>query len=202
MIKQITSLSAVAITAVLMSTGVLAHSGKFLTDGAGNKVLDGNGECALAANGSDICNPPAPVIVPVVKAAPTAIVVPAPPVRIVKNVSLSGDALFANNSAVLTDAGKAAVDPIIAEVFAITNSEVSLVGHADSRGKDDYNKALSQRRAQSVADYMVSKGVAASAISVAGLGESNPVATNATPEGRAKNRRVDASLKGEKITFK
>jgi outer membrane protein OmpA-like peptidoglycan-associated protein len=114
-------------------------------------VLDGNGECALAANGSDICNPPAPVIVPVVKVAPIAIVVPAPPVRIVKNVSLSGDALFANNSAVLTDAGKAAVDPIIAEVFAITKSEVSLVGHADSR---------------------------------------------------AKNRRVDASLKGEKITFK
>ena len=200
MIKQITSLSAVAITAVLMSTGVLAHSGIFLTDGAGNKVLDGNGECALAANGSDICNPPAPVIVPVVKAAP--IVVPAPPVRTVQNVSLSGDALFANDSAVLTDAGKAAVDPIIAEVFAITNSEVSLVGHADSRGKDDYNKALSQRRAQSVADYMVSKGVAASAISVAGLGESNPVATNTTREGRAKNRRVDASLKGEKITFK
>lgn len=206
MIKQIISLSAVALTTVLMSTGVLAHGGKFLADNAGNKVLDGNGNCVLAANGTDSCAPPAPVVVaapaPVVKAAPKPIVVPAPPVRTVQNVSLEGDALFATNSAVLTDAGKASVDPIITEVFANTNYEVSLVGHADSRGKDDYNKDLSLRRAQSVADYMVSKGVAASAISVGGLGESNPVATNATREGRAKNRRVDVSFSGEKITFK
>ncbi len=50
MINKVTSLSAIALTALLISTGVLAHSGKFLTDGAGNKVLDGNGDCVLAAS--------------------------------------------------------------------------------------------------------------------------------------------------------
>ena len=47
MINKVTSLSAIALTALLISTGVLAHSGKFLTDGAGNKVLDGNGDCVF-----------------------------------------------------------------------------------------------------------------------------------------------------------
>jgi OOP family OmpA-OmpF porin len=76
------------------------------------------------------------------------------------------------------------------------------VGHADSRGDADYNQKLSERRAQSVADYMISQGIDASVIAVSGRGEANPVASNASREGRAKNRRVDASFSGEKITFK
>lgn len=178
MINKITNLSAIALTAVLISTGALAHTGKFLSDGAGNKVLDGNGECVLAANGTDVCAPPAPVVVvaPVVKPAPKPVVVPAPPKRIVQNVSFAGDALFANNSAVLTDAGKASVDPIIVGSRNVNDFKVSLVGHADSRGAADYNQKLSERRAQSVADYMVSKGIKASAITVSGRGESSPVA--------------------------
>jgi OOP family OmpA-OmpF porin len=205
MINKIISLSAIALTTVLMSTSALAHSGKFLSDGAGNRVLDGNGDCVLANNGADVCAPPAPVVVapaPVVKPAPKPVVVPEPPKRIVQNVSFAGDALFATNSAVLTDAGKASVDPIIVGSRKVNDFKVALIGHADSRGDAGYNQKLSERRAQSVADYMVNRGVKASAITVSGRGEASPVASNASSEGRAKNRRVDASFSGEKITFK
>ena len=205
MINKIISLSAIALTTVLMSTSALAHSGKFLSDGAGNRVLDGNGDCVLANNGADVCAPPAPVVVapaPVVKPAPKPVVVPEPPKRIVQNVSFAGDALFATNSAVLTDAGKASVDPIIVGSRKVNDFKVALIGHAGSRGDAGYNQKLSERRAQSVADYMVNRGVKASAITVSGRGEASPVASNASREGRAKNRRVDASFSGEKITFK
>ena len=198
MINKVTSLSAIALTALLISTGVFAHSGKFLTDSAGNKVLDGNGNCVLADNGSDVCAPPAPVV----KLAPKPVVAPEPPQRIVQNVSFAGDALFEHNSAVLTDAGKASVDPIIIGSRKVNDFEVALVGHADSSGEIDYNQKLSERRAQSVADYMIGKGVVASAITISGRGETNPAASNTSREGRAKNRRVEASFSGEKITFK
>ncbi|MFT6342895.1 MAG: OOP family OmpA-OmpF porin [Glaciecola sp.] len=102
----------------------------------------------------------------------------------------------------LTDAGKASVDPIIVGSRKVNDFKVALIGHADSRGDAGYNQKLSERRAQSVADYMVNKGVKASAITVSGRGEASPVASNASSEGRAKNRRVDASFSGEKITFK
>ncbi len=207
MVKKIASLSAIALTAAFMSTGSFAHSGDNLADGSGNKILDGRGECVLATFGEELCNVPAPAApAPAPVAAPTPtpapIVVPEPPKRTVENVSFSGDALFATNSAVLTDAGKASIDPIIDGSRNFNNFKISLFGHADSRGDAGYNQQLSERRAQSVANYMISKGVAASAISVFGRGETDPVASNATAEGRAKNRRVDASFSGEKITFK
>ncbi len=206
MVKKIASLSAVALSVALMSSGAVAHSGKFLADGSGNKIVNGFGECVLTPVGTDACNPPAPAPAPAPVAAPAPAPapapVPAPPERVVEAVSFEGDALFATNSAVLTDAGKASIDPIIVGARDLNDFKISLFGHADSRGNDDYNMKLSERRAQSVADYMISKGVAASAISVFGRGETEPVASNATAEGRAKNRRVDASFSGEKITFK
>jgi len=208
MIKKIANLSAVALTAAFMSTAALAHTGDNLTDGSGHKVLDGRGDCVLATFGEELCNVPAPVAAPkpapvaAPKPVPTPIVVPEPPKRIVENVSFSGDALFATNSAVLTNAGKASIDPVIDGSRNFNNFKVSLFGHADSRGDAGYNQGLSERRAQAVADYMISKGVSASSISVFGRGETEPVASNATAEGRAKNRRVDASFSGEKVTFK
>ena len=69
-------------------------------------------------------------------------------------------------------------------------------GHTDSIGTDAYNQKLSERRATSVKEYMVSKGVSAAKITTLGKGETQPVATNKTKEGRAKNRRVDIEFKG------
>lgn len=68
---------------------------------------------------------------------------------------------------------------------------VEVAGHTDSRGSDEYNQGLSERRANRVRDYLASKGVTASRLSARGYGESRPVSSNDTDEGRADNRRVE-----------
>ena len=75
---------------------------------------------------------------------------------------------------------------------------VIATGHTDSIGTDEYNQKLSERRAAAVKDYLVSKGMPAAKITTIGKGESQPVATNKTAEGRQKNRRVDIEFKGVK----
>ncbi|WKL58138.1 OmpA family protein [Asticcacaulis sp. ZE23SCel15] len=72
---------------------------------------------------------------------------------------------------------------------------IDVIGHANSTGADDYNQALSERRANSVANYMSSRGVAYQRIYVAGAGETRPIASNDTKSGRAQNRRVEVTLR-------
>jgi outer membrane protein OmpA-like peptidoglycan-associated protein len=71
---------------------------------------------------------------------------------------------------------------------------VEVIGHTDSRGSDEVNKPLSINRADAVRDYLTARGVASSRISIDGRGESQPVASNDTAEGRAQNRRVEIFL--------
>ncbi len=89
--------------------------------------------------------------------------------------------------------------PVLDEAAQLLKDEgtASIVaeGHTDSRGSDAYNMGLSRRRADSVKKYLVDHGVAASRISTEGFGESKPVATNATADGRQQNRRVELRLK-------
>jgi OOP family OmpA-OmpF porin len=74
---------------------------------------------------------------------------------------------------------------------------VEIAGHTDSVGSDEYNQKLSERRAKAVRDYMVNElGMDGNLFSAVGYGESKPVATNDTDEGRAENRRILAELKG------
>jgi outer membrane protein OmpA-like peptidoglycan-associated protein len=73
-------------------------------------------------------------------------------------------------------------------------ASVSVTGHTDSSGPEAYNQALSERRAQAVVDYLVSLGVSASRLTSAGAGELQPVADNATADGRAQNRRVELDV--------
>lgn len=68
---------------------------------------------------------------------------------------------------------------------------LSLEGHTDSQGDDDYNQKLSEKRAQSVKKYLVGKGIEEARIKAVGYGETKPIADNATAEGREKNRRVE-----------
>jgi len=68
---------------------------------------------------------------------------------------------------------------------------VAVEGHTDSVGSDAYNQKLSERRAQAAVDYLVSQGVDASRLQPTGYGESKPMASNDTADGRAQNRRVD-----------
>ncbi len=80
-----------------------------------------------------------------------------------------------------------------------TVTGVKVVGHTDSRGSDAYNQGLSEKRAASVAQFLVSQGIPANIISAFGQGESNPVASNATKEGRQQNRRVDITVSGVQV---
>jgi outer membrane protein OmpA-like peptidoglycan-associated protein len=71
---------------------------------------------------------------------------------------------------------------------------IDVLGHTDSTGSDAYNQALSERRAQSVSDYLAARGVARARIGIRGYGESQPIASNDTDTGRAENRRVEIKV--------
>ncbi|HLS83036.1 MAG TPA: OmpA family protein, partial [Arenimonas sp.] len=71
---------------------------------------------------------------------------------------------------------------------------IEVAGHTDSVGSDAYNQKLSERRAQAVADYLISRGVSGTRLMVIGAGESHPVASNETEAGRAENRRVELTI--------
>jgi OOP family OmpA-OmpF porin len=101
--------------------------------------------------------------------------------------------LFDFDKAVLKEEGKVALHELDDEIKAKGAKvvDIDVIGHTDSTGPEDYNLDLSVRRAQAVADYIISEGIDASIIDVSGEGENNPIASNATREGRAENRRVD-----------
>lgn len=85
----------------------------------------------------------------------------------------------------------------MAPIFAIRpNVEVRIDGHTDDEGSEDFNRDLSLARAGAVLDYMVAAGLPSANLTAAGFGESQPIADNATAEGRAKNRRIEFHLEG------
>jgi len=115
-------------------------------------------------------------------------------------ITLQADTLYDFDKSTLKPEGKATLDKIAADLSKIKLEVIIAVGNTDSVGTDAYNMALGQRRAQSVKDYLVSKGVDQSRIYTESKGKSNPVASNATAEGRAKNRRTDIEVVGTAAT--
>ena len=111
-------------------------------------------------------------------------------------ITLQADTLYDFNKSDLKPQGKATLDKIARDLGKIKLEVIIAVGNTDSVGSDAYNMALGQRRAQSVKAYLVSKGVDGSRIYTESKGKSNPVASNATAEGRAKNRRTDIEVVG------
>ncbi|MBU3608630.1 outer membrane protein OmpA [Polynucleobacter nymphae] len=111
-------------------------------------------------------------------------------------ITLQADTLYDFNKSDLKPQGKATLDKIARDLSKIKLEVIIAVGNTDSVGTDAYNMALGQRRAQSVKAYLTSKGVDGSRIYTESKGKSNPVATNATEEGRAKNRRTDIEVVG------
>ena len=130
--------------------------------------------------------PPPPVAKPVPKPAPA----PAP---VEEKIVLRGVNFDFDKADIRPDAAV-----ILDEAASILNENsgksVSVGGHTDSVGADAYNLTLSERRAASVKDYLVSKGVDASRLTTHGYGEANPIASNDTADGRALNRRVELNL--------
>ncbi len=101
---------------------------------------------------------------------------------------------FENDSAVLTATAKSILDGVAESLKKRPDIKVTIAGHTDSRGSAAYNKMLSQRRAEAVRRYLASQGVKASNLIAKGFGEEQPIATNDTAAGRAKNRRVELRM--------
>jgi len=118
------------------------------------------------------------------------------PVEVVQPevITLPGDVLFAFNKSDLTPSAQSQLDALMGKLQNADVVSIKVVGHTDSVGSDSYNQALSERRASSVAAYLLSQGLAPNKITSEGKGESQPVADNDTDEGRAKNRRVELHI--------
>lgn len=102
---------------------------------------------------------------------------------------------FKVNSSALSDQAKMTLDRIASNVAGQRSGYlIELQGFTDTSGSENYNEALSQRRAESVQRYLVSKNVPLFRISIVGLGEANPIADNKTKTGREQNRRVEVRV--------
>jgi len=147
-----------------------------------------------------VAPPPAPVPAPVAAPAPP----PAPAAAMPAKVILD-DALlhFANNQAVLPPQAIAAIRTVAAGLKAHTGSyDLTVTGHTSSLGSKEWNKALSLLRAKAVAAVLIAEGIPAAQVRTAGMGPDQPLATNATREGQARNRRVEIEVKAAGVTVK
>lgn len=105
-------------------------------------------------------------------------------------VTLSGSVLFATDATSLLPASRDRLSDV-ATALKESRNPLIIEGYTDSRGTEEYNDQLSERRAESVRDFLVAQGVPRERIQIRGMGKSRPVASNATAEGRANNRRVE-----------
>ncbi|MGA9659463.1 MAG: OmpA family protein [Asticcacaulis sp.] len=110
-------------------------------------------------------------------------------------LNLPSDVTFSSGSADIAGAFLPVLDDVATILNQYPSTYIDVVGHADSQGSDAFNMDLSERRANATAGYLVARKVKAERIYVAGMGESQPIASNDTPEGRAKNRRVEITLR-------
>lgn len=136
---------------------------------------------------------PATVVTP-----PAAPVQPQPtkPVVQVAKVTYAAKSLFDFDRSVIKPEGQVELNQLVAKLKAVTVEVVIVVGHTDSVGTDAYNLKLGQRRAEAVKRYLTSQGVEASRVYSDSKGESQPVASNKTAQGRSENRRVVVEVYG------
>ncbi|PVA07577.1 OmpA family protein [Thalassorhabdomicrobium marinisediminis] len=109
-------------------------------------------------------------------------------------VTLPQDILFATDSANLTGALRNDLTALARSINNYPNTTVNVIGHADSTGSAAYNQDLSTRRAQAVSSVLIQSGVSSARVRAIGRGESAPIASNLTAEGRAQNRRVEITI--------
>ena len=169
----------------------------YVTDSDGNILRSSTGECLRSGSwtpematvvGCDGVTLEAQV--EVIKGAPSGKLT---------TVLISAAALFSFDSDEFTASGKEAIEeyrdqlrPELADAYAGI-----IIGHTDNTGNPNYNLGLSKRRAQAVSDYLVATGTPPEKLRVIGLGETDPIASNDTEEGRARNRRVEIIVVGE-----
>lgn len=107
---------------------------------------------------------------------------------------MPGNITFPTNSASISPGFYNTLDKVASTLAEDTKTAIVVSGHTDSTGSDSINLPLSQNRANAVASYLVSKGVSSNRINAQGYGSAQPVASNATAEGKQQNRRVELSI--------
>jgi outer membrane protein OmpA-like peptidoglycan-associated protein len=107
------------------------------------------------------------------------------------NVEFSEKILFGFDRSDLSAGASTNLNKLVEVLNAYPDTDIEIQGHTDSKGADDYNMKLSERRASSVANYLRGKGVASGRVRIKGYGETAPVASNDTEDGRAQNGRVN-----------
>ena len=174
---------------LLFANTVLADAGgtvneSYVGDSKHHYVRDSSGNCVRTSSWKveDMtvdCGAEPPVAA---KAPPAP-----PPAPVYEKNTMAAEALFDHDKSVLKPEGKAAMHDLDETIKAkgARVVDINVIGHTDSDGSEEYNQTLSVRRAESVRDYMVSEGIDPSIIDISGEGESNPIASNATKEGRA-----------------
>lgn len=106
------------------------------------------------------------------------------------------------DSAILFDFDASALRPVARQNLAslaeslrkYPDTDVTIIGHTDARGSEEYNQALSERRARAAAGFLLEQGIAPERVHTFGMGETEPIATNDTEEGRQQNRRVEVAI--------
>ena len=147
----------------------------------------------------ELCPFEAPEIIQVDKTVVPPLPEPvAPPLQISRTaptqVTFLADALFDFDRSVLKPEGKSQLDHLVSQIQGVDVEVVIVIGHADWIGTEAYNQKLSERRAHAVKAYLVSQGLSAAKVKAEGRGESEPVASNQTADGRAKNRRAEVTI--------
>jgi large repetitive protein len=121
---------------------------------------------------------------------------PAPTVDVAAELAAVESVYFALDKAVILERSYAVLDHVAAVLAASPQLRVEIQGHTDSQGNAAHNKKLSQRRADAVRAYLTGKGVAGEMLTAVGYGKDQPIADNATKQGRAQNRRVVFTIVG------
>jgi OOP family OmpA-OmpF porin len=182
---------------VISATAMAAEDWDYAVNSSGTVWRNSSGECWHMSWRDENFKPlpdcgdavamaePEPASVAEPEPAPAPAAVAAPVVVSFDNI------VFENNSAELKAESKPVLDEVVGKINDNPDiKSITVVGHTDSNGAAAYNKDLSQRRAQSVVDYLQARGVT-TPLTAKGMGEEKPIADNATREGRAQNRRVE-----------
>jgi len=193
--------------AVCASMSVFAEEATVWSDSAGDVTRDGTGDClhTIWWQKESSCGNKVPAVPAKkeVNAEPAASPAPAPATAAkVKPqsaaFSLSSAAAFELSGSVLSAEGQAEIKEFAGKLEGYDIDKITVEGYTDNTGDASFNQQLSVKRANAVKDEMVKNGVDASLITVIGHGENDPIADNATREGRVKNRRVTVSVEGNK----